>query len=229
MEIRKIMDLVPVLMANGVTGDRLAAAALEAQRQEVIYASVWSAGSHGYHYEQRPRARAAVRKMFPGTVLRNTWEPVDAELSAAYNNGNANVYAQHHQSGNGLGAPWWYNAGSYPGAAAAEAWTKLRASGAYAGVDAHGKRRDEYGHWYLVDMALYRVANGVAEHRSNASVFKGSSGYVEGLGVPGAPLPAWWDDECQAVIDQLIRDGHGAHGGRNPRGRTAAQNIEYHS
>lgn len=226
--VKTLMDLVPVLMAHGVTGDRLVAAALEAQRQQVIHASVWATGSYGSHRDQRARGRAAIRKMFPGTVLKDSWDLVDEEFLATYNNTGRNPYAADHQAGK-EGAPWWYNSLRFPGTEAAARWRERVADGSFKGVDSHGKRRDYNGNWYLVDMTLYRIALGSREDRTDAQLLVDSSGYVEGLGVPGAPLPYWWNDECQRAVEEEARVGGYASAAsrRNPAGRTAQQNIDH--
>lgn len=222
--MKRLSELIPVLMAHGVSGDRLEAAALEVQRQTVIYASVWATGDYGAHYGEKARARGMIRKMFPGTVLRDSWDPVNAEQVAAYDNGNRGVFATTHQGGNGLGARWWWDSRAYPGEEAAAVWAANRERYRTEGVDAEGKRRDDRGNWYLVDMALFRAANPTYRDLSNVYILVNTSAYVEGLGVPGAPLPEWWDDECQEWIDgELRRDRD-----RNPHRRTAEQNAAYH-
>lgn len=219
-----LMDLVPVLAEHGVTGAELQAAALEAQRQTVIYASVWATGEYGAHYAQRPRARGAIRKMFPGTVLRDSWDLVNTELSTAYNSGRKYVFTSSHLSNSRLGPSWWWDASQYPGEDEAAEWSLPTGtmSKDRRGVDREGTRRDERGNWYLVDMDMWKRHNGY-EHRSNAYVLENTSAYVEGLGVPGATLPDWWDEECQRVADRLGRD-YRDHP-RNPHNVTAAMNI----
>lgn len=223
LKLERIMDLVPVLMANGVEGDRLRAAALEAQRQSVIYASVWASGDYAYHHPQKPRARASIRKMFPGTVLREAWDPVEEELTRAYNAGSRTAFTQNHLGSSGLGPGWWYDSRGYPGEGATERWLAKR-MGVNAGVNEHGKRYDVGGSWYLVDMDLYRAANNIPANWSNAAAFEHSSGFVEGLDVPGAPLPDWWDDECEQTYRQMREQGYA---NRNPHARTAADNLRY--
>lgn len=228
---KTIMDLVSVLKEHGVTGDRLQAAALEAQRQQVIYASVWAAGTYGAHRDQKARGRAAIRKMFPGTVLKDSWDPVDAEFVEAYSRDGKDRYATGHLLG-AAGAPWWYNSARYPGDETAARWRERRAQkGAFVGVDGSGRRRDYNGNWYLVDMTLYRIAYGERDSLTDAEVLISSSGYVEGLGVPGAPLPYWWNDECQRAVEEEARNGGypSSAARRNPAGRTAQENIDHAS
>lgn len=143
----RIMDLVSVLAEHGVTGKALHAATLEAQKQEVIYASVWAAGNGAYHQGERARARVAIRKMFPGTVLRSTWEPVEEELGDEPRERMATT----HQGANGRGPYWWYNASEYPGAEAAAAWFLQRA----AEDKARAERVCECGTMGCQDLAPY--------------------------------------------------------------------------
>ncbi len=103
--ITKPIDLVPILASNGVDGDRLKAAALEAQKQQVLWAAVNNVGARtGSGY--RPAARALMRKTFKGLTLTSTWDVMEDDLDTLdkwgrYTNVNS--------------APgWWYDSRQAP-------------------------------------------------------------------------------------------------------------------
>lgn len=103
------------------------------------------------------------------------------------------------------------------------------------GVNREGKRYDASGNWYLVDIERHRqwrIERGSrdADRWQTMTAYEflvACGGYVEGLGVDDAELPAWWDDTCiEGVIAYDAERHDGAFANTyNPRRRTAEQNI----